>query len=216
MVSDTGYFYKLPELYGIADSQNNPLLALYNSNIELIKARKKVLNKTTMPTLGVWGTTYARGSGIDYHGKINSLEGLGFQRFNYGLGAQLSIPLLQSFRVNPQLKQQDYLIEANAEKFNELTLQLKKQNDMADAALQNAIAVAQESPLFYESANYSYRALLSRYQSGLANFADLVQAQYGLVKAEVERKTSYIEVWKSLLFKAAVNGDLNLFMNQIK
>ena len=39
-----------------------------------------------MPTLGVWGTIYARGSGVSYNGTVKATDGLGFQRFNYGLG----------------------------------------------------------------------------------------------------------------------------------
>jgi hypothetical protein len=55
----------------------------------------------------------------------------------------------------------------------------------------------------------------SRYGSGLANFADLMQAQYALVKAAADNKAAYMAVWKALLYKAAVNGDLNLFLNQV-
>jgi outer membrane protein len=65
------------------------------------------------------------------------------------------------------------------------------------------------------SADFSYRAMLSRYQSGLVNYADLIQTQYLLVKAESETKTAYINAWKALLLKAAVKGDLNLFLNQV-
>ncbi|MBO9202615.1 MULTISPECIES: hypothetical protein [Niastella] len=69
--------------------------------------------------------------------------------------------------------------------------------------------------MFYESASFSNKALQSRYQSGLANFADLMQSQYALIKAATDNKMAYILVWKALLYKAAVNGDLNLFLNQV-
>jgi outer membrane protein TolC len=147
---------------------------------------------------------------------VKSTNGLGFQRYNYGLGFQLSVPILQFARIKPQLEQQDLIIASNQEKLNEILLQLKKQQQLANITWDNALEVAQESPLFYESASYSYRALQSRYQSGLANFADLVQAQYGLLKAETESRTSFVAVWKALLLKAAINGDLNLFLNEVK
>jgi outer membrane protein TolC len=72
-----------------------------------------------------------------------------------------------------------------------------------------------ESILFLESAQFSYKAIESRYQSGLNNFADLIQAQYALIKAETDYKLAYMSVWKAFLYKAAVNGDLNLFINQL-
>ncbi|MBC9934926.1 TolC family protein [Chitinophaga qingshengii] len=214
-VSDTSYFSRVPTAYLAADTARNPLLSLYASNIALSKARRKVLGKTTMPTLGVWGTAYARGSGIDYNGNVKSTEGLAFQRYNYGAGLQLSIPILQFARIKSQVQQQDFLIRSNEEKMNEITLQVRKQSELADTTLSTALMVSKESPLFYESAAFSYKAMQSRYQSGLANFSDLMQAQYALVKAATDNKTAYMAVWKALLYKAAVNGDLNLFLNQV-
>ncbi|HLG41086.1 MAG TPA: TolC family protein [Chitinophagaceae bacterium] len=214
-LTDTSYFSKLPLGYIATDTVKNPLLSLYTSSIGLSNARKKVLSRTTMPTLGAWGNTYARGSGISYTGAVKATEGLGLQRFNYGLGLQLSVPILQFARIKPQLQQQDFIIKSNEEKLNEISLQLKKQNQLADTTLNNALAIVKETPLYYESAAFSYRALQSRYQSGLANFADLVQAQYGLIKSETENKTAFMAVWKALLYKAAVAGDLNLFLNQV-
>jgi outer membrane protein len=213
--SDTSYFNRLPSGVITPDIIQNPLVNLYTNSIELSKARKKVLTKTTMPTLGVWGSTYARGSGIKYNGTVKSTDGLAFQRYNYGLGVQLSVPILQFARLKPQLQQQDIIIKSNEEKLNEISLQLRKQNEIADITFTNALAVARETPLYYESAAFSYRALFSRYQSGLANFSDLMQVQYALIKAATENKTAYMGIWKALLYKAAVSGNLNLFLNQV-
>ncbi|WP_178372170.1 TolC family protein [Chitinophaga jiangningensis] len=214
-VNDSSYFTRLPSAFVPADTAGNPLLALYDSNIELSKARKKVLGKTAMPTLGMWGTAYARGSGIDYAGHVQSTDGLAFQRYNYGVGLQLSIPILQFAKVRSQVQQQDYLIRSNEEKLQEISLQLRQQYELADTTLSTALLISKETPLYYESADFSYKAMQSRYQSGLANFADLMQAQYALVKASADNKTAYMAVWKALLYKAAVTGDLNLFLNQV-
>ena len=215
VVIDSSYFSKLPPAVINADPVQNPLQSLYKSSIDLSKARKNVLSKTTMPTLGSWSTVYARGSGVHSNGTTKAIDGLGLQRYNYGVGLQLSVPILQFARIKPQLQQQDFIIKSNEEKLNEISLQLSKQNELADTALSNALAIAKETPLYYESAAFSYRALLSRYQSGLANFADLMQAQYVLIKAETDNKTAYMSVWKALLYKAAVTGDLNLFLSQV-
>ena len=213
--SDTAFFYRLPQNFLSSDSAKNPLVGLYSSNTSISVARKKALAMTSAPTLGVWGTGYARGSGVSNTGAVDITNGLGFQRFNYGVGLQLSVPILHFLQVKPQIQQQAFLIKSNEEKMNEVELQLRKQDELADTTLANAFAVVQESPLFLESAEYSYKSLQSRYQSGLANFADLIQAQYGLVKAEADYKLNYMGVWKALLFKASVKGDLNLFINQV-
>lgn len=213
--SDSIYFTKFPFVSASNDTIFHPLVKLYQSNIALGEARKKVLSKTTMPTLGIWGTTYARGSGIAYNGVVKSTDGLGFQRFNYGIGLQLSVPILQSVKIKPQLQQQDFLIQANEERLSEVQLQLKKQNERADTALANTFEVAKETPLLLQSAQFSFAAMQSRYQSGLTNISEFLQAQYTLVKAETDNKLSYMAVWKAFLFKAAVSGNLNTFLNQV-
>jgi len=215
LVNDSNYFLKLPVSSLSADSVRHPLLALFDSNLDLTKAKLRMLNRSMLPTLGFWGTTYARGSGINYNGAINSSDGLSFQRYNYGIGIQLSFPILQSVRIYPQLKQQELLIKSNQEKLNDANLQLVKQFEMADAALSNSLATAKENPILLESSIFSYKAMVSRYQSGLVNYSDLIQAQYLLIKAESENKMAYINAWKALLLKAAVKGDLNIFLNQV-
>lgn len=212
---DTLYFSRLPVNQTLIDSVNHTLINLYKSNVDMSIARKKVISKTTMPVLGVWGTMFARGSGISYNNVVESTEGLAFQRYNFGIGLQISIPLLQVARIHPQLQQQDFVIQSNKEKLNEIELQLKKQQELADTTIKNTFAIVKENCLFLESAQFSYKAIQSRYQSGLINFSDLIQAQYALIKAETDYKLAYISVWKALLYKAAVNGNLNLFINQL-
>ena len=90
-----------------------------------------------MPVLGVWGTTYARGSDIQNGGIVKPNDGLSFERYNWGVGLQLSIPLLQAVKIRPQLQQQDFFIRSNEEKVNNISLQLRKQLEIADTALNN-------------------------------------------------------------------------------
>jgi outer membrane protein len=213
--TDTLFFSRLPVNLPSTDSVKNPLINLYISNVEMSLARKKALSKTTMPVLGVWSTVYARGSGVPYNNVVNSTDGLAFQRYNYGVGFQISMPLLQVARIHPQLQQQNFLIQSSQEKLLEIELQLKKQQELAEMTIKNAYGIVKESHSFLESAQFSYKAIQSRYQSGLANFADLIQAQYALIKAETDYKIAYMSVWKAFLYEAAVNGNLNLFINQL-
>jgi outer membrane protein len=216
VIADSSFFYKLPSNAIVSDTSVHPLLSLYQATIELDKAKKKTISKTSSPTLGVWGTGYARGSDVQYDGSIKTLDGLGLQRINYGVGVQLSMPLLQSAKIKPQLKQQDFQVLADEEKKKELSLQLSGQTKTAESSLALSIEIAKEGKGLVNSADFAYNALLSRYSAGLANYTDLIQAQYNLVKAKIDIKTNYMAVWKSLLYKAAVTGNLNLFLQQVK
>ena len=212
---DTSLFTKLPIASLVSDTVIHPLISVYTSSIAVNKSKKESISKTTMPTLGIWSTAYGRGSGVDYAGSVKTLNGLGLQRFNYGVGVQLSIPILQSLRIRPQLQQQDLEIASNTEKLREAEWQISKQNDLADTGLKAALATAKESPVFFSTAVYAYHSMYSRYRSGLANYADLVQAQYGVAKADGDNRIIFISAWKALLYKASVKGDLNIFLNQL-
>ncbi len=215
IIDDSSYFKKLPANYTIIDTTQHPLLSLFESAIELDKAKKISIAKTTMPSLGVWGTTYARGSGVQTDGSTKTLDGLGLQRINYGLGVQISMPLLQSAKIKPQLAQQDLQIKADKEKLNEVNSLLNSQQQSAENMLKYTLSSIKENNTLISSAEYAYTTILSRYNAGLANYADVVQAQYNLVKAQTDNKLTYMAVWKALLYKAAATGNLNLFLNQV-
>lgn len=212
---DSSFFKTLPAITSDTALQNHPLIRLSASRVLINQHEKISLQRSLYPRLSFWGTAYARGSGIRYDGYANPEDGLSFSRYNYGAGLVLSVPLLRFTNVRHQVSAQESLINSEVEKLNLVRLQLEKQNQVADVTLINALKIAQESPAFYQSAAFSYRTLLSRYNSGLVNYADLIQAQYTLIQSEADLKKTYLNAWKALLYKAAVQGDITIFMNQL-
>lgn len=215
-ISDSNYFVQTPVPPAAFDSIRNPMLSLVAASIGASEARRNVVAKSMMPTLDVWGATFGRGSEVWSNPKAPKPNGLHVLRYNYGVGVQVSVPLLQFARIAPQLDAEEFAIEAQRERWNDARLQLRAQSEIADTALAGALAVTKESPLYYASASYSHRAIVSRYESGLANFADLQQAEYSLIKAETDNKIAFVNAWRALLNKAAVVGDLNVFLNQAR
>ncbi len=213
---DSSYFHALPLFPGDTSTSIHPLVSLSRSKLDINMHQRAFVQRSLYPKLTAWGTTYARGSGINYDGSVNSKEGLNLSRYNYGVGLQLSVPLLRFVDVHHQLRRQNSLINAQQERLNQVELDLNKQKTVADLTLRNSLEITQESPVFYESAEFAFRSLMTRYNTGLANYADLIQAQYALVKAETDLKKSYMECWKALLYEAAVQGDLNVFLKQVK
>src|SRR5258708_2581912 len=213
---DSSFFKMLPLFPSDTSTSIHPLVTLSNSRLNINQNQRTYLQRSLYPKLTAWGTTYGRGSGINYNGSVKSTDGLSLSRYNYGVGLQLSVPLLRFVDVRNQVRQQNALINAQQERMNLVELDLSKQRTVGDITLRNSLEIAKESPVFYQSADFAFRALLTRYNTGLANYADLMQAQYGLVKAEADFKKSYLECWKALLYKAAVQGDLNVFLNQVK
>ena len=212
---DSSFFRLLPKLAEDTSQGNHPLIRLSAGRVLIGLSEKTALQRTLYPKLSLWGTAYARGSGIRYDGFVNSEDGLSFSRYNYGAGVVFSLPVLRFANIRHQVNAQESLIKSEEEKLNLTKLQLEKQREVAQVTLINALKIAQESPSYYQSAEFSYRTLKSRYNSGLVNYSDYIQAQYALIKSEADLKRAYIEAWKALLYKAAVQGDINIFLNQL-
>ena len=141
---------------------------------------------------------------------------MGLSKYNYGAGLLLSFPIMKYGEVKRQLSEQNLLSQASEERIANTENNLYYQQQINIAALNNSVAVARESELQLASATYAFEAMDTRYTSGLVNFSDLIQAQYNLFKAELDLKRAYWDVWKGLLLQAAVKGDENIFLQQIK
>lgn len=114
------------------------------------------------------------------------------------------------------MEQQEFNIQSNKENLTQTQLEINKQTKIAESTLLSAIAIANEMPEQLKAAQQSFDALQSRYQAGLIDLSDLLQAQYNLSRAETDVKKSQLEVWKALLYKSAITGDLNIFLNEVK
>jgi outer membrane protein TolC len=212
---DSSYLSRLPVLPDSMASVSHPLIDLSASKVRISEHERTSLQRSLYPKLSLWGTAYGRGSGIRYDGYSNSQDGLSFSRYNYGSGLVLSIPLLQFTRTQYQIRSQNAQIQADQEKLNATTLQLDKQKQLAELTLINSLRIAKEAPAFFTASTYAYKGLLSRYNSGLLNYTELIQSQYALVQSEADLRKAYVDAWKALLYLAAVNGDMKIFINQL-
>jgi len=215
ITTDSIYFSKLPALPDTLGSVLHPLIGLSSGKLKMSEYERLILQRSLYPKLSFWGTAYGRGSGIRYDGTVNSEDGLSLSRYNYGVGLVLSVPVLQFVRTQHQLHSKTAQIQANKERLNATNLQLDKQRQLAEVILDHSLKIAAESPSFFEASTYAYKGLASRYNSGLLNYTELIQAQFALVQSEADLKRAYIEAWKALLYMAAVNGNLDDFVNQL-
>lgn len=213
-IADSSLFQNLPVNSLANETIEHPQISLQKSNVKADELTLKTYKSTLLPKLTLWGTGYARGSGVGADGSVNNSDGWQFERYNYGFGAQLSMPLLEIFRQKPLFKQQRLNIEASREQLNLVQLQLNTQQEIAESALNKAIEAAKLSPEELRAARYSYGAIMSRYQSGLISYYDVIQSLQLLYLAEASVKIAYWAAWKSLLNKAAYTGSLDIFLNQ--
>ena len=217
-VMDSTFFKVLPQLSGVSKTIH-PSEKLATAEWETSQYQLKTEKLSWLPKLSIWGMAYGRGSGVqnDVNGNTfveNPADGFKLTRFNYGLGVQLTMPLTQISRYKTQWKAKEWEAEADKQQLEEVRLILDKQRSIADKTLQTALDIAGETPVQFQDARYAYEAIQSQYQAGLVTFTELIEAQNELITAEIELRRSYWEAWKALLYVAAVNGNLETFLNQ--
>lgn len=212
---DTLLYASLPQQQ-LTDTFEHPLMKTARLSIEEANVKRMAISKLTVPHVSLWGTTNARGSGVDYNGAIKTFNGFSLNRFNYGVGVQLSVPLLKQAEIKTKLQQEDWLIKSEQEKLNQVSSALKEQRKLAETTFSNARSIAAETPVQVRSAEYAFRSMQVRYTNGLVNYTELLQTQSNVLNAKIDLTRSQAELWKALLYKAAVFGDINLFVNQVK
>ncbi len=216
--ADTAYLGRLPAYVAAADTSfaTVPVIQSGRSQLLVSQAKESALKKSFLPKFTVWGTGFARGSGFQADGTIKTWNGMGLNRFNYGAGVQLVFPIMKWGEVKRQLLQQNLLSKAAEEQVEEDKQILSTQQSIASTTTISSLAVATETKQQLLSAQYAFTSMQIRYNTGLVNFSDLIQAQYNLLKAELDMKTAYWDAWKGLLLQTAVKGDEKIFLNAIR
>jgi outer membrane protein TolC len=216
--SDSTFLRELPAATVNRDTlfSKHPLIQFAQSQFQLSESKEFLLRKSYLPKLNVWGTGFARGSGFQQNGTIKTWDGLGLSRYNYGAGVQLAFPIMKYGEVKKQLHEQDFLSKAAAERIEEDKAALLTQQHIASTTFENSITIAVETEQQLKSGQYAFTAMQVRYNTGLVNFADLIQTQYNLLKAELDVKKAFWDAWKALLLQAAVQGDETIFLNETK
>jgi outer membrane protein len=93
----------------------------------------------------------------------------------------------------------------------DLTGQLRK----AQASLEGARHVAENTPFELGAARTTENEERARYQAGLATLVDVADAQRLLVQAETDDALARLAVWQNLASVAASQGDLQPFLRLV-
>jgi outer membrane protein TolC len=216
---DTAFLDQLPLTVVPNDTSfaQVPVIKFGQSQLLLSQSKEQLLKRSYLPKVNVWGTGFARGSGFQPDNEnIKTWDGFRLSRFNYGAGLQLVFPIMKYGEVKRQLQQQQLLSKAAREQIEESKQVLTTQQKIAITTFNSSIAIATQTQQQLKTGEYAFKAMQTRYNTGLASFPDLIQAQYNLLKAELDVKSAYWDAWKALLLQAAVKGDEHIFLNEIK
>jgi outer membrane protein TolC len=220
MSADSMQFYqRLPTLLkDYPDILQNPLLKVFQSQIDLISSRAVAIKKSYYPSIILNASVWGRGSGVSNSNDTYSsrfFDGIGYQVGNYLLGVGLSWNLTPIYRIRHQVSAEVQRVEQFRQLLQEEELRLSSQSENADIQIELAMEQAHEAPMQTAAARGAYQQATARYESGLATLPEVSQAFLLLNRAEVDQSIAINNVWRALLLKAASVGNLSIFLNQV-
>ncbi|MBS1994049.1 MAG: TolC family protein [Cyanobacteria bacterium SZAS LIN-3] len=200
---------------GPFDLSSHPLALFKTAEINRWRAKQVVLDRAYRPHLWLNSSVWGRGSGDKVNPIRSVAGGVLPQVFNYMVGVSFSFPVMEYFPLRAQ-KQMARSNELAARADFDLAIQiLEKKDARARILLAQSKKVAEETPVLVESARVREEKVMKRYSAGLTNMVSLAQAEKALADAEVENALAQLEVWRSILSLAYVQGDLKPFMQVV-
>ncbi len=202
--------------------ESNPILQFYKSKIDLGEQQLRLSGKEYLPTVTAFGVFQTRGSGFksEYTSDLqaytsNYWQGIRPNRQNYLLGLGINWNLTSIARINKKISAQRYTNDALREEYQTAEAQLTAQLDAADVKIQLARKSDVEAPRQVSAAQQAYNQKMTMYKNGLATLVDVTQTLYTLNRAETDREIVHINLWQSLLLKAAAAGDFDIFNKEL-
>jgi outer membrane protein TolC len=196
----------------------HPLVQASQANVDLFRARESVLQRTDRPKLLLQSALFARGTGASPDGPFDTgIGGLGLDRTNWAAGVQLVVPNLFDYAsLKARRSAAGALTRAEQARHDETVLVVSAQQQAADAALDAALAVAQNTPIQVAAARQSEAQARARYDAGLASIVEVAEAQNLLASAEYQDALARVDVWRARLAVAVARGDLAPFIDRVR
>jgi outer membrane protein TolC len=198
------------------DTLNNPLLNYYARKKALSLSNDYLIRKSYQPKILLAGATWARGSSIRYNDQYKSLaSGLGYQRFNYGLGVAFTYNLFNGLFKKDRLAVNRYQIQASDYELQQQKEALQSAVLQADNSLTTTESNLREIPVQLHAAQDTYGQKLAQYKAGIISLIDLTNASFVLYRSQTDYIETLNDWYLAQLNKAASTGNLQQFIQTI-
>jgi outer membrane protein len=193
---------------------SNPTAELQQARVKEAQAQVHILDRSYYPKFYLQSSVYGRGSGWDPAGKFEgAASGLGPDRANWAVGLTVTFPAFDIFAIRSRKAVESANERAEAARYDQTLQDLAGQLRKAQASLEGAREVAENTPIELDAARTTENQQRSRYQAGLATLVDVADAQSLLVQAETDDALAWLAVWQNLASVAASQGDLAPFLD---
>jgi outer membrane protein len=199
--------------------KNHPQVKQQTAIATEAKQQLHVLNRSWAPAFSLYGSVSGLGAGLTstpspiFQG---GTAGVAPQTYNWLAAVQVTFPALQIFTLQPQRKEQKAQVEAAQATRLRAVSDVSAQVKQAQALLEGARAIAQNTPVELEAARQSETQQRARYESGLATVIEVSAAESALAQAEADDATARLNVWRGLAGVAEAEGDLTAFIDLVR
>ncbi len=191
----------------------HPGAEVEHARVAEAQAQVHALDRAYYPKIYLQSSVYGRGSAIDPAGNfLGGSNGLGPDRGNWAAGVSVTFPIFDIFTIRSKRAIEAANERAEAARYDQTLQDLTGQLRKAEASLEGARQVAENTPLELEAARTTENQERSRYQAGLATLVDVADAQSLLAQAETDDALARLAVWQNLAAVAASHGDLQPFL----
>jgi outer membrane protein len=191
----------------------NPAAEAQHGRVEESQSLVHALDRSYYPKFYLQSVVMGRGSGVDPTGKfLGGSEGLGPDRANWAGGLTVTFPVFDIFSIKSKKAVEAANERAEEARYDQQLQDLTGQLRKAQASLDGARKVAENTPVELDAARTTETQQRARYQAGLATLVDVSDAQSLLVQAEIDDALARLAVWQNLAAVSAAQGDLAPFL----
>ena len=195
----------------------HPLSIAQKSAIEIVQAREHVLARSYAPRFNLQSSVSARDTGALTNGLFEGgWHGLFPTTPNYGVGMTVTFPAFDIFSIRARRRVEAGNEAVERARYDQTIQALKGQYARAQALIDGAVRIAQETPSELKAAQQAEMLTVERYKYGLATVTEVADVQRLLAQAEIDDRVARLNVWRALLVVAKIEGDLKPFLQRVK
>ena len=200
-----------------ADSALNPITDYYLQQKLFDQQTEVLARKSFLPKVFVTASAWGRGSSIDYNSNYKALsEGLGYQRFNYMVGATFVYDLFNGVHRKDKLDISHFNLLASSYNLEQQQLSLRNIDNQADEAIKTSVKNLFEVPVQIKASQDTYDQKTAQFKAGLINLIDLTNASFVLYRSQSDYVQTLSDWLLANLDKSAATGTLDSFIQSIK
>src|SRR5258708_2028170 len=152
----------------------------------------------------------------DAQGNIKGVtSGLAESTLKWAGAVQVSFPTFDIFRIHQEKKVQASNVRAEQMRYQQTLDDLSIQVEQAQARLDGARQVAQNTPIEVAAARQSEQQQRTRFQSSLSTVVEVAVAESVLTQAEGDDAIARLNVWRALADLAAARGNVAPFLKML-